>query len=70
MLKKRKIIYALISFSLLLIFGNIILEKYYYDDTVIVQEISRNEIEEKFGKLEHFKELNKYIGGYFMRGKV
>ena len=48
MLKKRKIIYALISFSLLLIFGNIILEKYYYDDTVIVQEISRDEIEEKF----------------------
>ena len=48
MLKKRKIIYALISFSLLLIFGNIILEKYYYDDVVIVQEISRNEIEEKF----------------------
>jgi len=48
MLKKRKIIYALISFSLLLIIGNIILEKYYYDDTVIVQEISRDEIEEKF----------------------
>jgi len=48
MLKKRKIIYALISFSLLLIIGNIILEKYYDGDAVIVQEISRDEIEEKF----------------------
>lgn len=49
MLKKRKIIYTLISISLLLIIGNILLEKLYYDDTIsIVQELSKNIIEEKF----------------------
>ena len=49
MLKKRKIIYALISISILLIIGNILLENLYYDDDIIiVQELSKNEIEEIF----------------------
>ncbi len=49
MLTKRKIIYALISISLLLIVCNIILEKFYYeDDIAIVQELSKKIIEEKF----------------------
>ncbi len=49
MLKKRKIIYALILISILLIIGNILLENLYYDDDIIiVQELSKNEIEEIF----------------------
>jgi len=48
MLKKRKIIYALISISLLLIISNIILEKYLDDDEVIAPEVFQNTIEEKF----------------------
>lgn len=49
MLKKRKIIYVLISISLLLIISNILLENFYYDDNIpIVQELSKNIIEERF----------------------
>jgi len=48
MLIKRKLIYALIALSILLIIGNILLERYSKDEVVIVQELSKNKIEEKF----------------------
>ncbi len=49
MLKKRKIIYALIFTSLLLIIGNILIDQFYVDEpVVVVQDLSREQIEEKF----------------------
>ncbi|VAX14975.1 hypothetical protein MNBD_IGNAVI01-1905 [hydrothermal vent metagenome] len=48
MLIKRKLIYALIALSIVLIIGNVLLERYSSDEVVIVQELSKNKIEEKF----------------------
>ncbi|MEN8192469.1 MAG: hypothetical protein ABFS12_06600 [Bacteroidota bacterium] len=48
MLRKRKLIYALIFISLLLIIGNILIERFSEQDIVIVQEVSQKVIEEKF----------------------
>lgn len=62
MLIKRKLIYALIALSILLIIGNVLLERYSKDEVVIVQELSRNKIEEKFiSALNDYGIINDWI---------
>ena len=62
MLKKRKIIYALISISLLLIISNIFLEKYFDDDKEVTPEVFQNSIEEKFlQSLENYGIIHDWI---------
>jgi len=51
MLIKRKLIYALIAVSILLIISNVLLERYTKDKVVIVHELSKSKIEEKFIKI-------------------
>ncbi len=52
---KRKLIYALIAISILLIISNVLLERYTNDKAIVVKELSKNKIEEKF-----IKTLNEY----------